>query len=152
GDTEDALSQARKAVSLAGDNWEIISWLGTVLRRTSQAAEALAQHDRALELAPEEATLHVERGRDLWALERWEPAQEAFDRARALAADVPGGVLGSAATRTARAVALKRAGELAPAVQLLEEALALTPYPAARANLALVALASGDTERAATIV
>ncbi|MFT7583352.1 MAG: tetratricopeptide (TPR) repeat protein, partial [Myxococcota bacterium] len=154
GDTEGAVSNAKKAVDLSPKDWEIVGWHGTVLRKTDQAEAALAQHDAAIGWAPEHAALHVERGRDLWILQRFADAQGAFDQALTLDPEVAGGAAGAAASRTAQAVALRLAegGDQDRAKALLKEAVDRWNDPAARVNLALIALEGDDIDAANALV
>ncbi|MCB9731500.1 MAG: tetratricopeptide repeat protein [Deltaproteobacteria bacterium] len=159
GKTESALSHVRKAMSIAPTEWEIASWLGTLLRRTGDPKQALTWHDKALELAPDDptkqagvASVHVERGRDLWALDRTEDALAAFERGRELDPESSEARLGAAAAQTRLALAV-RAADPAAAKARLDAALALMPsYAAARTNLALLALDSGDTAEAERVI
>ncbi len=49
---EQAAAAARRAASRARDRWAILSGAGDILRLTRHDSEAIAQHDRALALAP----------------------------------------------------------------------------------------------------
>lgn len=159
GKVDAALAHVRAAMGLAPSEWEILSWLGTLLRRTGDAAEALTSHDKALELAPDDpakrggvASLHVERGRDLWVLDRAEDALAAFETARALDPTSTEARLGAAAAQTRLALAV-RAADAAAAKARLDAALALMPsYAAARTNLALLALDAGDAAEAERVI
>ncbi|MCC6622728.1 MAG: tetratricopeptide repeat protein [Deltaproteobacteria bacterium] len=146
GDHPGAITNAKKAVEVGATEPEILAWLGTLHRRLEQAhAEALAWHDKAVAIDGDEAAWHVERGRDLWGLDRVDDARGAFDRARGLDAESPGAREGAAAARTSEAVAAFTAGDATRAEATLVEALAIAPgYQPARANLAIVQVARGD--------
>ncbi|MCB9729871.1 MAG: tetratricopeptide repeat protein [Deltaproteobacteria bacterium] len=149
GQRAEALEDAGKALELGPDQWEIVAWYGTLLRRDGKASEALAKHDHAAELAPGEATVHVERGRDLWVLERLEDAEEAFTTAIARDAEREDARLGLATVLTAQGVKSRAAGDLGEARQHLRHALAVwAGYEAAVVNLGLLEIEARDLEAA----
>jgi len=145
GDLREALRHTERAAELGPSEWEIAGWTGTVLRRKGRPADALVWHDRALELAPGVANLHVERGHDLWGLARLDAALGAFETARELDPELASARRGVAAGRTARAVAARAEGDDAEARRHLAVALEVDPdYAPARTNLALVELDAGS--------
>ncbi len=148
GQLDEALTQAERAAGL-DDSFEITGWLGTLLRRAGRPNEALAWHDKALHKAPERAPLHVERGRDLWALQRLQESLAAFERAATLDPALTDATLGLVTVKTAQAAAARATGDDAAARRGLQEALDRMPtYEPARVNLALLELAAGQVEAA----
>ena len=148
-----ALDHARRAAELAPDDADLLAWHGTLLRLTGAPSEALALHDEALRHAPDRAPLHVERGRDAWALLDLAVAGDAFGRALELEPRLASALTGRAAVRTALAGRAFAAGELDAAERLLTDALADAPADgAARTNLALVLLARDRAAPAAALL
>jgi tetratricopeptide (TPR) repeat protein len=153
GDPDKALTLAEKALALAPDEADLPAWLGTLLRRAGRPAEALVAHERALVLAPGNSAHHSERARDLWALDRPADALAGFERALKLDPSTPGILAGLAATRTALGNLATRDGRLAEAESHFTMALeADADDPAARANLALLRLASRRLDEAAVLL
>jgi tetratricopeptide (TPR) repeat protein len=62
GDTAAALNAARAAVNAEPDNPQILHLLGLSLHKSGDLAEARSVLDRAIELAPTDAGLHLSRG------------------------------------------------------------------------------------------
>lgn len=151
GRADDAVRHARDAVAISPSSWEMLSWLGTALRKAGLPAEALGWHDKALAIAPDDASLHLERGRDLWSLERFADAGGAFDAALALDPELTVARTAAAAARTAVGVNARAAGDAPGAERAFTDALALAAdYAPARTNLALLTLHGGrvdDAER-----
>ncbi len=146
---EEALGHARKAVEISPTSWEIVGWVGTLERRAGNPERALEWHDKAIVLAPEEATLPVERGRDLFALARYDDAIAAFGAGRDLDPEVKGAGVGLAASHTAVGVRLRGKGADADARARFKMARELAPdYAAAGINLALVDVGSGRMKEA----
>ncbi len=153
GNQDEALRHAKKAAEIGASEWEIAMWVGTLLRRAGQPGEALAWHDRALQKKPEVAPLHVERGRDLWALERLVDAGGAFTRAIELATELVPARLGLATVRTAQGVRASEKGQPDLARKRFDEALKASPtYDLARVNLALIELHAGNTPAASKVI
>lgn len=154
GDRTGALENGKRAVDLGPTEAELASWLGTLYRRVEQRpADALTWHDKAIALDASEAAWSVERGRDLWALQRVSDAQAAFDRARELDSASTDALVGAAAARTALGVADFEAGRLPEAEARFVDALDIMPaYQLARANLALTKVATGHSRDAAAVL
>ncbi len=153
GRRDEATREALRACEVGAKDWEILTWAGTVLRRTDRAAEALTWHDKAVALVPKEPAVHEERGRDLWTLGRPGDAAAAFQAALALDPKRATAVQGYAAARTGQAIAARRAGDVEGARAHLMAALERAPdYTPAKANLALLELSQGHTEAAAAAV
>ncbi|MEZ4265019.1 MAG: tetratricopeptide repeat protein [Myxococcota bacterium] len=153
GQRAEAMESALKALELGPEQWEIVSWVGTLLRRSGQAKEALARHDKAAELAPTEAEVHVERGRDLWVLQRLEDAEDAFTTAISRDPEHADARLGLAAVLTALGVRSRAAGDLGDGRQHLRHALAVKPdYEPATVNLALLEVEAGDHGAATAVL
>jgi len=149
GNPQEALTHAKKAAEVGPNEWEIANWVGTLLRRAGQPAEALTWHDKALEKKPDAAPIHVERGRDLWALKRLDDSGGAFARAVELDAKLAPATLGLATVRTAQGVEASKAGQADLARTRLGEAIKTLPsYDLARVNLALLELHAGQTSAA----
>ncbi|MBL8786237.1 MAG: tetratricopeptide repeat protein [Deltaproteobacteria bacterium] len=144
-----AVTNAKKAVDLASGEAELAAWLGTVYRKAGRPAEAVGWHDRAIGLDPGAAAYQVEKGYDLWALERADEALGAFTKALELDAAAIGASQGIAAAKTALGNAAWKAGESDKAASLLSEAMRADPNTAvARANFAVVKAASGKVDEA----
>ena len=140
----EATKEALSACEVGAKDWEILTWAGTVLRRTERAAEALGWHDKAAALAPKEPAAHEERGRDLWVLGRLGEAAASFDAALSLDPQRPTALQGYAAARTGQALAARRAGDAEGARAHLAAAMGRAPdYVPARVNLALLELSLG---------
>lgn len=148
GKMDEALRYALKAADL-DDDWEIATWVGTLLRRAGKPGEALGWHDKAVEQKPDEPRIHVERGRDLWALKRVDDCVAAFDQAIKLDDSNKDARVGWVTAKTAKAVDMRKAGNTDGARTHLKDALARIPeYDIARVNLALIELTSNNVDAA----
>jgi tetratricopeptide (TPR) repeat protein len=81
GQTEDAINQLRKGLSLAGNDQQLAAELTTLLLRNERNEEALALCDARLDKLPEEAFAHYLKGKVLTQMKRYTPAQKAFEKA-----------------------------------------------------------------------
>jgi tetratricopeptide (TPR) repeat protein len=153
GQRAEALESARRALELASEQWEIVSWLGTLVRRSGDASGALVLHDQAVALAPEEAEVHVERGRDLWALERLGDAEDAFTTAISRDPARDDARLGLAAVLTALGVRDRLSGDLGGGRTRLRQAVTTkADYEPATVNLALLEVEAGDAAAAKAVL
>jgi tetratricopeptide (TPR) repeat protein len=153
GQRGEAMESALKALELGPEQWEIVSWVGTLHRRSGRAMEALARHDKAAELAPTEAEVHVERGRDLWALERLADAEDAFTTAISRDPEREDARLGLATVLTALGIQSRSGGDLGEGRQHLRHALAVKPnFEPAAVNLALLEVEAGDAPGASAVL
>lgn len=153
GQRAEAMETALKALELGPEQWEIVSWVGTLQRRSGRAKEALARHDKAVELAPTEAEVHVERGRDLWVLERLDDAEAAFTTAISRDPEREDARLGLATVLTALGNKARSDGDLGEGRQHLRHALAVKPdYEPAAVNLALLEVEAGEPAAASAVL
>ncbi len=149
GNLAEALVTAERAAELLDSDWELATWLGTLLRRNDRVDEALVWHDKAADLAPEVAAVQVERGRDLWALSLPTEARYAFTRALELDPENKTARDALAAARVGMGIAARTAGDLEGARGHFASALADAPsYEAAIVNLALLELSVDDPDAA----
>lgn len=156
GELDKATDHATQATQLGPSEAELASWLGTVHRKAQRFSDALSWHDKALALG-EAAAYHAERGYDLWALTRHAESLAAFERARALDPTVVGVGEGIAANRVVLGLAAWKGGDVALATSLLERALEAAPAASktmgvARANLAVIQVATGKLEAAEAVL
>lgn len=153
GQRAEAMESALKALELGPEQWEIVSWVGTLERRSGRPKDALARHDKAAELAPAEAEVHVERGRDLWALQRLGDAEEAFTTAISRDPARDDARLGLATVLTALGIQSRSADDLGGGRQHLRHALAVKPdYEPAAVNLALLEIEAGEVAAAGAVL
>jgi len=141
---DEAVDNAKKAQDLGPNEPELASWLGTVYRKAKRPAEALGWHDKAVSLQADVAAFQVERGFDLWALNRVLETLGAFEKARTLYPTDGDATHGIAAARTALGIEAWQKGDAAEAETHLREAIAASPgYHSARANLVVVRASLG---------
>ncbi len=147
---DEAIENAKKAQDLGPSEPELAAWLGTVYRKAKRPAEALGWHDKAVSLQGDVAAYHVERGYDLWALNRTLEMLGAFEKGRTLDPTDGDASRGIAAARTALGIDAWQKGDAGQAESHFREALAAYPgYHAARANLVVVRASLGRIEDAA---
>ena len=115
-DTEGAREQYREVLARDPANADAWALLGSLFSRDGRHDDALLAFDRAVEIHPDDAALHVARADALEAAGRVEAALGAFDRALALDPALPSAVNG-------KALLLSRQGRPRDAVQVLRDAM-----------------------------
>jgi len=81
-----AVEEARRIGDFGPDRRVL---LGQLYRMEGRDSDALATFEQAISVAPEDPTLHYQRGLSLLALERSEEATEAFQKALAISSTFP---------------------------------------------------------------
>jgi type IV pilus assembly protein PilF len=144
GQHQTALDEIRQALAARPDMPEAISLRALVLAAVGDSAGAEASFQRAMQLAPADASVVHNHGWFLCNERRYADADAAFDRAIA----VPR-YDGVARSWMAKGVCLARAGRWADAERALARSYELDPSsPVTAFNLAEVLLRRGELERA----
>ncbi|MGH8497059.1 MAG: tetratricopeptide repeat protein [Gammaproteobacteria bacterium] len=144
GDIEWAEPVYQRALELNPNYTTTYLWYGGLLRDAlGRPEEALALHERGLELDPRSPLMHVNYASDLAALGRTAEARKALEHAMELDPQHP------SAYATMASFHYLIAGEPGEAIRWLEKWMALDPgNPGAAAMLARIYMDLGDTDAA----
>jgi tetratricopeptide (TPR) repeat protein len=93
GEIDRALAEYRAAAEVDPGNVDLHRHLGNAFFKASRSVEAVEAFEKALALAPADASTWGQLGSSCLRLQWWDKAIEAFERARTLSGDQPGGLL-----------------------------------------------------------
>lgn len=145
-DLDDALRLAQQWVQDEPGQAAPLSWLASVLRQQGHLDQAVAAVDQALTLAPEDASLHLQRGTLLMSGRQFDAATEALQRTTTLDPNKLEGYLAQAHMAIARR-------DFEHARSLSRTAARLEPeHPMLMALDGMIALHTDDADRALSLL